>query len=473
MAMEISASLRSRLIAGNEREYGEGYAQLTFPSATDAQKALALRKEILDDLQGHVTLGYGGTKLDCTRLSPGCRICAEGGWSCLFITGRCNCRCFYCPTGQSDNDLPTTNTVEFRTPADYVGYLDRFGFRGASISGGEPLMNPKRSLAFVRAIKKHFGDRMHVWLYTNGTLANDEILRQLGDAGLDEIRFDVGATDYHLDKLRLATGVIPTVTVEIPAIPEDVQLLKAKMVEMRDAGVGYLNLHQLRLTPYNFEHLVARNYTFLHGEKVTVLESELAALELVRHSLDHKLNLPVNYCSFVFKNRYQGRAARLRNGRFMIKDHESLTDNGYIRALSLIGSPEAVERQERRFGEQAIDKKLWVRGNSRGTLVFHPQLWGSVAWDEFRLLVGYAVTRQLSSVSYHNPFVTVPVSSGKSVIIERARAVTDFELGEEARQGFAQAFLAGSHPSASAGHSVMLAEMNLFEKGLEGLQDYY
>ena len=473
MAIGVSANLRSRLIAGNEREYGEGYAQLTFPSAIGAQKALALRTEILGDLEGRITLGYGGTKLDCTHLSPGCRICAEGGWSCLFITGRCNCRCFYCPTGQSDNDLPTTNTVEFRTPADYVGYLERFGFRGASISGGEPLMNPKRSLAYVRAIKKHFGDRMHVWLYTNGTLANDEILRQLGDAGLDEIRFDIGATDYHLDKLRLATGVIPTVTVEIPAIPEDVQLLKAKMVEMRDAGAGYLNLHQLRLTPYNFEHLVARNYTFLHGEKVTVLESELAALELVRHSLDHKLGLPVNYCSFVFKNRYQSRAGRLRNSRFIVKDHESLTDNGYIRVLTLVGSTEAVERQERRFSEQGGGRQLWSRGNSKGSLVFHPQLWQAVAWDDFRLLVGYAATRQQSSVSYHNPFVTVLVSPGKSVIIERARAVADFELSKEARQCFQEVFLTGRSLADSEAHNVMLDEMVPFEKGLEGLQDYY
>jgi pyruvate formate-lyase activating enzyme-like uncharacterized protein len=473
MAMEVSANLRSRLIAGNEQEYGEGYAQLTFPTNIEIQKALERRAGILADLQGRITMGYGGTKLDCTNLSPGCRICAEGDWSCLFITGRCNCRCFYCPTGQGDNDLPTTNTVEFRTPADYVGYLEVFGFRGASISGGEPLLNPKRSLAYVRAIKKHFGDRMHVWLYTNGTLADEEILRQLSDAGLDEIRFDIGATDYHLDKLKLAAGVIPTVTVEIPAIPEDLERLKTKMIEMRDAGVAYLNLHQLRLTPYNFEHLVARNYTFLHGEKVTVLESELTALELVRHSLDHKIGLPVNYCSFVFKNRYQGRAGRIRNSRFIVKAHESLTDHGYIRTLTLVGSPEAVVRQERSFGEQAVSGQLWSKGNSRDKLVIHPQLWGAVAWEDFRLLVGYTATRQRSSVSYHNPFVSVPVSPGKSVVIERARAVADFELSGDALQWFSEVFLAGRSLPGPAGDDTLLAEMVPFEKGLTGLQDYY
>ncbi|MEZ4483312.1 MAG: radical SAM protein [Syntrophotaleaceae bacterium] len=372
--MEMSASMRDRLIAANQREYGERYEQLRFPAPAEAQRALARRAELLDDLHGRVTVGYGGTKLDCTGLSPGCRICAEGGWSCLFITGRCNCSCFYCPTAQTENDLPTTNAVDFRTPADYVGYLERFGFRGASISGGEPLLSPKRSLAYVRAVKKHFGDAMHVWLYTNGTLADGELLRQLADAGLDEIRFDIGATDYRLDKLRLAAGVIPTLTVEIPAIPEDLPRLKGMLGELRDAGVMHLNLHQMRLTPYNFQHLAGRGYTFLHGEKVTVLESELAALEVLQHSLYNRIGLPVNYCSFVFKNRFQGRAARLRNGQLLAKPFESITDSGYLRTLTLLGEAAAVTRQIERFKELPVNGELWSKGNGPGKLLVHPQL---------------------------------------------------------------------------------------------------
>ena len=469
--MEMSASMRDRLIAANQREYGESYEQLLFLNPSQAQQALARRAELLDDLHGRVAVGYGGTKLDCTGLSPGCRICAEGGWSCLFVTGRCNCRCFFCPTAQTENALPTTNAVDFRTPADYVAYLERFGFRGASISGGEPLMNPKRSLAYVRAVKKHFGDAMHVWLYTNGTLANSELLRQLGDAGLDEIRFDIGATDYQLDKLRLAAGVIPTITVEIPAIPEDLPRLKGMLGELRDAGVMHLNLHQMRLTPYNFEHLSTRGYTFLHGERVTVLESELAALQVLQHSLDNNIGLPVNYCSFVFKNRYQGQAGRLRNSPFMVKPFETITENGYIRTLTLLGEPAAVTRQIEQFASQAIDGELWNKGNVPTKLLVHPQLRHLVDWGAFRLQVGYARCRQLPSVSYSNPFVTIPVSPTKSVIIERARAAADFELGEAAQGRFMQQFL--EQGSSAQVDDDALAEMVPFENGWQGLQKYF
>lgn len=205
-------------------------------------------------------------------LSPGCRICAEGGWSCLFINGRCNGDCFYCPTGQDELGLPTTNTVSFRHPADYVAYLDRFGFNGASLSGGEPLLSPQRNLGFLHAMR-HFGDRMHVWLYTNGTLLTEELARQLRDAGLDELCFDIGAIGYNLKALKLAAGVIPPLTVEIPTIPEELPRLKQLLPQLRDLGVRHLNLHQLRLTPYNYPRLLPRGYRYLHGEKVTVLDS--------------------------------------------------------------------------------------------------------------------------------------------------------------------------------------------------------
>ena len=73
-------------------------------------------------------MAFKGTKPHIGSLSPGCRICGEGGWSCLFINGKCNCRCFYCPSPQDETGVPTTHRVAFARPADYAAYLDRFGF---------------------------------------------------------------------------------------------------------------------------------------------------------------------------------------------------------------------------------------------------------------------------------------------------------------------------------------------------------
>lgn len=288
-------------------------------------------------MREHARFGYGGTKVNCNGLSPGCRSCGDGGWSCLFITGRCNARCFYCPTPQDDDGPPTTNGLTFTSPEDYAAYVAALGFSGVSISGGEPLMMPDLTLAYLRAVRKRCGDDLHLWLYTNGTLLTADLCKRLRDAGLAEIRFDLGAVRYHLKKLRLAVGMIPTVTVEIPAVPEDESLLQIKLVEMAEGGVNHLNLHQMRLTPHNFGPLLERGYTFLHGEKVTVLESELCALRIVRFGLEQGISVPVNYCSFPYKRRFQHAAARRRAALKLCGSGEIVTEPGYLRTLATGG----------------------------------------------------------------------------------------------------------------------------------------
>ncbi len=322
------------LIAANRQEYGRDYDFLDFSTLAQAAAAHAERDELLAWLRDNAAFSCCDTKVDSRRLSPGCRTCADGAWSCLFINGRCNAACFYCPTSQDETDGPLSNGIPFETPEDYAEYVARFGFTGASISGGEPLLTLDRTLAYIAAVRRRCGDAVHLWMYTNGTLLTGDSASALADAGLGEIRFDIGATNYDLTRLRLAVGVIPTVTVEIPTVPEEETLLREKMVEMAAAGVQHLNLHQMRLTPHNLRHLARRAYTFLHGEKVTVLESELTALRLVRFGIEEGIDLPVNYCSFPYKRRFQHAAARRRGIPYIQGVHDTVTDVGYMRSLS-------------------------------------------------------------------------------------------------------------------------------------------
>lgn len=330
----LDGSNQQRLIESNRCEYGDRYGLLNFASPEQLVAASAERQDLLQWLDRRACFGYAGTKVDCCGLSPGCRRCGDGDWSCLFVSGRCNGRCFYCPTAQDEDGPPVTNGMAFTSPDEYAAYVTALGFSGVSISGGEPLMTPDLTLAYLSAVRRRCGDDVHLWLYTNGTLLTPDLCSRLKDAGLNEIRFDLGAVRYHLKKLRLAVGCIPTVTVEIPAVPEDEELLRRKMVEMTEAGVNHLNLHQMRLTPYNFELLTERGYTFLHGEKVTVLESELCALRTVRFGLEQGVPLPVNYCSFPYKRRFQSAAARRRSALAVCTSGETVTESGYLRTIS-------------------------------------------------------------------------------------------------------------------------------------------
>lgn len=471
--MALSMKRRLQQIAANQSEYQEHYPTLNFPPETELEQARQQRAQVLAHLAERVEFGCGGTKLDMRKLSPGCRICTEGGWSCLFISGRCNCDCFYCPTSQQQLGLPATNSVEFRHPDDYVAYLKRFGFTGASISGGEPLLTPQRTLAFVRAIKRYFGQGMHLWLYTNGTLLNNELAAQLCDAGLDEIRFDIGATDYNLGTLKHAGGIFPTLTVEIPAIPAEVPRLKELLGALQDRGVQHLNLHQLRLTPHNLPQLQQRNLRYLHGDKVTVLDSELAALEILRHVIDTGIDLPVNYCSFVYKNRFQAEAARKRNAPLLIKSCEALSESGFIRSLRLCGEKSAIDRQLETFVREAVNPDFFKLERKGEALCFHPALWPRIALDDFTLSIAYGGARQLSRLSYRNPFVSIELSKRLTLVVERSRVSEDFELDAQQAELFGQVFLLGFKMETALPATDLWDEILSFERTREGLQDYF
>lgn len=60
-------------------------------------------------------------------------------------------------------------------------------------------------------------------MYTNGTLATEENLRALGEAGLDELRFNLGASgcaDRVIENMATAKKYIRYVGIETPITPE-------------------------------------------------------------------------------------------------------------------------------------------------------------------------------------------------------------------------------------------------------------
>jgi uncharacterized protein len=426
--MNDNATCREELIEANIREYGYSYDSLSFPSREQAAACTDERDGLLRWLSGRAEFGCKGTKVDCRDLSPGCRACMAGSWSCLFINGRCNCNCFYCPSPQDQTGAPQTNGIPFAAADDYAEYLASLGFTGASLSGGEPLLTTERTLDYISAIRRRCGDGIHIWLYTNGTLLSGDTCRRLRDAGLDEIRFDIGATRHNLKKLRVAVGIIPVITVEIPAVPEEFSLMKEKLAEMADAGVNHLNLHQLRLTPHNFRNLESRGYTFIHGEKVTVLESELAALRLVRHALENRIPLPVNYCSFPYKRRFQRAAVRRRGAALAAKGSEEVTESGYLRTLAVSGPSPVIASLTAAFSSQNVAAGLWEVEPGGEGLLFSPRLWPLVRGKVDTVSVIYHETSLTAAPASTAAAGRIVLPSGRRLAVARQQAAGPLPL---------------------------------------------
>ena len=235
------------------------------------------------------------------RLPQGCRSCVAGKGSTLFVTGLCTRECFFCFNEKPRRDETVVHGLPIDDPSEAPAIIARYGLRSIGLSGGEPLMRPQRVLALLAELKA-MPDPPRVELYTNGDLADADILRRLRDAGLDAIRFDLAARDYDLAPVRRALPILKEVAVEIPVVPEHKERLERMVLELDALGVPFLNIHELFVCVENSARVVGEGQIPLKTESRHLLwrptaESGVAALELLLFALERTKTLSVYYCS--------------------------------------------------------------------------------------------------------------------------------------------------------------------------------
>lgn len=461
------------------QEYGQMYHAMRWPSYDTADNAENLRNELLAGIldrpgqKGEWT--FADTKLFSHKLSPGCALCGEGKWSCLFINGICNANCFYCPSEQKDNGPPVTSAVEFRTAQDFADYVQRFNIQGVGFSGGEPLLSLDKVLDYLKNVKKQAERPIHAWMYTNGLLATRDKLKALRDAGLDEIRFDLSANQYNLDALEKAVGIIPVVTVEIPAVPEDLGITKKMIHHLHDIGADHLNLHQIRCTSFNAPKLIQRGYTFIHGTGVAVLETEITALTLIKYALDNQIPLPINYCSFTYRDQFQKAAARNRNAVFMKESYEEITDTGYIRNMQLSGNPEKLKQIAERLMAETAEGGSWAMSPDKSSITLVSGLLQMDNLADMSLKITYSATALRSTASLRYPGKTIRLNPDKNVVIEKDNRHPGIYLKADQIRIFCREYLESAprkKENFSALPEVLKHQFDDFECFTHGLSPY-
>lgn len=328
------------------RRLGHAYYELDWITEEAVETVNCDRQNLLQSLPSTIHHSFCQQKPHNGPLSPGCQICAEGTWSCLFINRVCNAPCFYCPIDKRihEDEPPNASGLVFEDPAEYCDYVERFGFHGVGMSGGEPLLALPKALSFLTALRARFGDKLYIWLYSNGILADETKLHALADAGLDEVRFDISAHDYDLRAVRLAVGILPRVVVEIPMIPEDEERLRSLLPELEQLGIAHLHLHQLTANEASYSRFLDRGYTFLHQPEYAVLGSEASALRIISHVSTHHPGLPVQFCSRPYKKQVQGNGRRFRALDVASAEwlgNDSPTETGLLRRVTHPGDPVA------------------------------------------------------------------------------------------------------------------------------------
>jgi hypothetical protein len=117
----------------------------------------------------------------------------------------------------------------------------------------------RRGAAIVKAIEEHHGVRIYKKLYTNGILADRDMLEFLkNEMDVTEIRFHLSASRFSDEVYRhmqMARDMGFIVVVEEPSLPAHREMLLEMLPRLQAIGVKHLDICEVEITQHNLQRL--------------------------------------------------------------------------------------------------------------------------------------------------------------------------------------------------------------------------
>jgi len=240
-----------------------------------------------------------------SKFPKGCRSCLLGtGLSSIRKTNKCNLECKFCyHYGELDDIVPVGEgmweiggTKFYEKDIDLLLSIQQKP-TGISYVYLEPFMEIEK---YYPVIKKFSDAGIHQHLYTNGTLATEETLKALGKAGLDELRFNLGASncsDKVIKIMAIAKKYIKNVGIETPMTPEFFETFFKKKEAILETKLDFINCAELHLNANNIDNYYGENmYISRHGYISPIWSRELT-LKFMKIAVEESWDLAVHDCS--------------------------------------------------------------------------------------------------------------------------------------------------------------------------------
>lgn len=263
-------------------------------------------KKLMADIKGLKTLANRTYYVGEDKKFPmGCRSCLMGtGLSAIRKTNKCNIECKFCYNyGELDDQPPVGEGMwEIGGTKFYEEDIDLLLSIHNKPTGVcyvylEPFIEIEK---YYPVIKKFSEAGIHQHLYTNGLLATEEKLKALGEAGLNEIRFNLGASncsDKVIKNIGIAKKYIKKVGIETPMTPEFFESFFKKKEEIFATNIDFINCAELHLNENNIDNYEGENmYISRHGYISPIWSRELT-LKLMKIADDEKWDIAVHDCS--------------------------------------------------------------------------------------------------------------------------------------------------------------------------------
>lgn len=242
---------------------------------------------------------------DPAKFPKGCRSCLLGtGLSAIRKTNKCNLNCKFCYYyGQIDRMPPVGEGMwEIGGTKFYARDLDLLLSiypkpSGISYVYLEPFMEIEE---YYPVIRKFHEAGIYQHMYTNGTLATEENLRALGEAGLDELRFNLGASgcaDRVIENMTTAKKYIRYVGIETPITPELYETFMQKKEKILATGIDFMNCAELHLNPNNIGNYEGESLYMSRQGYISPIWSRDLTLKLMETAARERWQPLIHDCS--------------------------------------------------------------------------------------------------------------------------------------------------------------------------------
>ena len=242
---------------------------------------------------------------DDDKFAGGCRSCLTGtGLSAIRKTNKCNLKCKFCYNfGELEDSVPIGEGMwEIGGTKFYEKDIDLLLSvhdkpTGIAYVYLEPFMEIEK---YYSVVKKFSDAGIYQHMYTNGTLATEENLKALGEAGLNELRFNLGAagcSNRVIENIGIAKKYIPHVGIETPMTPEFFNGFMKKKEAILSTGVDFINCAELHLNANNIDNYEGEKmYVARHGY-ISPLWSRELSLQFMKLALEEEWGIVVHDCS--------------------------------------------------------------------------------------------------------------------------------------------------------------------------------
>ncbi|CDF58434.1 radical SAM protein [Thermobrachium celere] len=239
------------------------------------------------------------------KFPKGCRSCLLGdGLGAIRKTNKCNLECKFCYNYGQIEDMPPVGeglweiggTKFYERDIDLLLSIQKKP-TGVAYVYLEPFMEIEK---YYTVIKKFSEAKIHQHMYTNGTLATEETLKALGEAGLNEIRFNLGATncsDKVIENIGIAKQYIERVGIETPMTPEFFEAFLKKKKAILDTKLDFINCAELHLNENNIYNYYGENMYISRAGYISPIWSRELTLKLMKIADEENWDLVVHDCS--------------------------------------------------------------------------------------------------------------------------------------------------------------------------------